>query len=167
MRQRSESAQPVLTGASLAIGVIAALLAGMSGHAANHKHAARMAAFAGDHGRAERSAESAARWAPWDADAALLLLRSSLDGEPPQRADDDRVRVALERADRAVRLAPYRAAARELRAMARVSLGDYAGAYADLAEACRLYPMNREHAANREMLRRLVDEAVRGHGAAP
>jgi hypothetical protein len=165
----SSAARPprILAGASLAVVVIAAILAGMSGHAANHRHAARMAAFAGDTARAERSAGKAALWAPWDADAALLLLRSSLDGEPLERADEARRTTALRRADRAVRLAPYRPAARELRAMVRVSLGDYPGAYADLAEASRLYPMSGEYAANRDMLRRLVEEAMRGEGTAP
>lgn len=157
----------ILAGVGLAIGVMAAILAGMSGHAANHRHTARMAAFAGDAARAERSAASAAFWAPWDADGALLLLRSSLDGEFLERADDARRRIALQRADRAVMLAPFRPAARELRAMVRVALGDYAGAYADLEEASRIYPMNREYAANRDMLRRIVDDAVRGEGAAP
>ncbi len=166
-KARRDEGQRILAGASLVICVIAAILAGMSGHAANHRHAARVAAFAGDAARAERSAGKAAFWAPWEADSALLLVRSSLNGEPLERSDDGRRRTALQRADRAVLLAPYRPAARELRAMVRIALGDYPGAYSDITEASRLYPMNGEYDANRDMLHALVEDAMRGGSSRP
>jgi len=57
-------------------------------------------------------------------------------------------------------LAPHKPAARELRATVRSALGDYAGAYADFAEASRLYPMKKEYALNRDTLGQLIEEAI-------
>ena len=54
--------------------------------------------------------------------------------------------AALALASRAVTLAPERASARWLRARARAAVGDTPGAYADLVEAARLYPMRPEYA---------------------
>ena len=83
--------------------------------------------------RIELSRRAVAR-APWSADAALFHARvlgaSNL-------APDDAVLAA---ADRAVRLAPNRAAARAHRAGQRLRRGDGPGALADLREAVRLHP---------------------------
>jgi O-antigen ligase len=152
--------QRVVSGVSLAIVVTAALLAGVSGPARDCRLSARAAAFAGDSFNAMLFADRAASWAPWDGDAALLLARTMLDDPPLPDASEARQRLALELADRAVRLTPTRAAAREHRAMVRAALGDYAGAYADFTEASRLYPMNEEYAINRETLGRLIAEAI-------
>jgi tetratricopeptide (TPR) repeat protein len=150
----------IVSGASLAIAVLAALLAALSGTARDCRLAARTAAFAGDTAAAERLADRAVRWAPWDGEAALLLARVTLDDPPLPSAGEERKRLALRRAERAVKVAPSKAAARELRATVRSALGDYAGAYSDFAEASRLYPMQEEYAIDRETLGRLIEEAI-------
>jgi hypothetical protein len=94
-------------------------------------------------------------------------VRSSLTGQALEQTDDRRRRIALQRADRAVRIAPLRPAARELRAMARWAVGDRPGAYADFVEASRLYPMNEEYRVNRDMLGRLIEETMARQGSSP
>jgi hypothetical protein len=59
---------------------------------------------------------------------------------------------ALQDADRAVESAPARASARAVRARARSAAGDATGAYADLVEASRLYPLRTEYASQRDAL---------------
>jgi hypothetical protein len=108
----------------------------------------------------------AADWAPWDGEAALLFARTLLDDPPLPEAWEARKSLAKELADRAVRLSPTSAAAREHRATVRSALGDYAGAYADFAEASRLYPMKEDYARSRDTLGRLIDEATAMPGGA-
>jgi len=69
---------------------------------------------------------------------------------------------ALERAERAIELSPVRASAREVRARARVRLGDLPGAYADLVEAARLYPEKPWYAEQRDRLRADLPRRVPG-----
>jgi hypothetical protein len=155
----------IVRGAGLAIAVLAALVAGVSGIGRECRLAAREAAFAGEHAYAISLAGSAVGWAPWDGDAALLFARTTLDDPPLPDAWEARKGLARDLADQAVWIAPRRAAARELRATIRSALGDYAGAYVDFSEAARLYPMRDEYAGSRDTLGRLIEEAIREAGA--
>ena len=67
--------------------------------------------------------------------------------------------AALEDAERAVRRAPSRAAARMVRARVRTAVGDLTGAYADAAEAQRLYPLHPDYAAGRDALAAALEKA--------
>jgi hypothetical protein len=67
--------------------------------------------------------------------------------------------AALHDGERAVRRAPSRAAARVVRARARAASGDSAGAYADLVEARRLYPLRPDYAAQRDALAVALEKA--------
>jgi O-antigen ligase len=154
----------IMRAAGLAVIVLAALVACVGGPARDCRISARAAAFAGNSSEALRLADRAARWAPWDGEAALLLARTLLDDPPLPDAGEPRQRLALEMADRAVSLAPASAAAREHRATVRSALGDYAGAYADFAEASRLYPLRDEYAVNRDTLGRLIEDAISSSG---
>jgi hypothetical protein len=107
---------------------------------------AREAAAAGDHAAALASARHAGRLAPWDADPPMLSAEARLAAQPGEPAP------ALVDAETAVDRAPSRAAARFTRARARSAVGDAAGAYADLVEAARLYPLRAEYAAQRDAL---------------
>ena len=132
-------------GAALAAVLLAALVAGLGGIAADRRMAARYVSFAGDRAEAVRLAEQAVRLAPWDPDAALLYARTTEAAIPDRR-------IALERADNAVALSPVRPAARVLRGRLRLSVGDLEGGYADLAEAVRLYPIETNYAEQRNLL---------------
>ena len=144
---------PVLAAFSLALVLLAAALAGLIGLSSNAFVAARSAAFAEQPARALELASRAAGLSPWDADASLLLARITADqaGE-----------LALERADRAVALSPVRPSARELRSRIRMSTGDPLGAYADLCEAARLYPLHEGYAAARDSLQESLEAAAGG-----
>jgi len=133
-------------GASLVAVMLAALGAGLSGIAADKRMGARFVAFEGDRDEALRLSGDAVRLAPWDPDAALLHARTT------EAALTNRG-IALERADRAVALSPVRPAARVLRGRLRLSVGDLEGAYADLAEAVRLYPLESNYARQSQFLR--------------
>jgi hypothetical protein len=135
-----------LNGAGLAAVLLAAVAAGSSGLAAERRMAARFESFAGHRAAALDLATAAVRLAPWDPDAALLHARATEIGLGDSR-------LALERAHRAVRLSPVRPAARELRGRLRLATGDLEGAYADLTEAARLYPLQTSYAGQRDLLR--------------
>lgn len=141
--------------AACAVVVASAVVLGAGGLADDARVRARAAAFAGAGDEAETLARRATLLAPWDPGAAIFLARATardLTVAPP-----DRARRALDLADRAVRLSPVSAAARETRALARLSVLDYPGAYADLLEAARLHPLEPRYAESRDRLReRLV-----------
>jgi tetratricopeptide (TPR) repeat protein len=135
-----------LSGAALVSVLLAAVAAGLTGLAADLRMEARYESFAGDREAALGHASRAVRLAPWDPDAALLHARAT------EVALADR-RLALERAERAVELSPVRPAARVLRGRLRLAVEDLEGAYSDLAEAARLYPLETGYARQRDLLR--------------
>jgi tetratricopeptide (TPR) repeat protein len=126
--------------------VLLALVAGLivtgSGVARDALHEARVAASEGNHGAALAAAQRGRATAPWDPDLAMFAAEARMAQRLPEEA--------LRDCDRAVRLAPERAAARALRARARLAVQDPAGAYADLFEATRLYPLNERYASQRD-----------------
>jgi hypothetical protein len=132
--------------------LLAAAISALGGLAWNARVAARAAAFADDDGRALSLALRSTSLAPWEIDSALLAGRLSLDRaiEEPSPASRQR---ATERIERAVRLAPVRASARELRARLRLVAGDAPGAFADLAEAADLDPFHPGYGEARDRLR--------------
>ena len=146
------TANPLLDGGVFATTVLAAVLAGLAGISGDLRFAARHAAFAGQADEARRLAERATQQAPWNADAALLASRVAVGGGPLNAAALERQQRALLHAERAVRLSPVRPAARQQRARVRLVLGDYPGAYADMVEATRLYPIEGQYAHEREAL---------------
>jgi len=145
-------ARPLLDGAVLAATLLAAMLVGLAGISGDLRFASRQAAFAGEEAEAGRLAERAATLAPWNVDAALLASRVAAGNGSPIAATVDRQQRALFHAERAVNLSPVRPAARQQRARQRLVLGDYPGAYADLVEATRLYPIEEQYAVEREVL---------------
>jgi hypothetical protein len=150
-------ADPRLAGAAaLAVVAVAATLAGMSGLASDARHAARQAAFASEHAAAARLTRRATSLAPWDPGGWIQRAQATLGPGGGAATDVDALRVALAQAERAVRLSPVRPEARWLRGRVRLALGDGPGAYADLAEAARLYPMKTSYAANRDSLARAL-----------
>jgi O-antigen ligase len=98
---------------------------------------ARLSMAAGDRADALRRSELGVRYAPWEADHWLAVGQLRAAG-----TTDEARAAALEAVSTAVRLVPYRAAARDLRGRLRFVAGDYPGAYADAADAVRLYPMH-------------------------
>ncbi len=142
------AARAAWVGLALAIAVVAA----GSGLARDALFDAREAAATGDHQAALHFAERARAFAPWDAD-------------PPQFAAEARMAAgvgadaALIDAERAVRRAPSRAAARMVRARARTAAGDLSGAYADAVAAQRLYPLHPDYAARRDALAAALEKA--------
>jgi len=66
---------------------------------------------------------------------------------------------AADDAELAVRRAPSRGAARIVRSRSRTLAGDSTGAYADLVEAQRLYPMNEDYLAQRNALAAALEKA--------
>jgi O-antigen ligase len=141
----------------IAIACAVAVVAAGAGLARDAMFSARQAAAVSDHAGALRDAERAMRLAPWDADppqfAAAACLAAARASQSPPTAP------ALDDAEQAVRRAPQRAAARQVRALARGASGDRAGAYADFAEASRLYPLHGEYAAERDGLGAGLDAA--------
>jgi len=155
---RADVAPPrLLAASSLTLVLLAASLAGLGGLSSNARVAARSAAFSREGARALELASRAHDLAPWDADASLLLARITADF-----AGETGLELALERADQAVALSPVRPAARELRSRIRRSTGDPLGAYADLSEAARLYPLDETYAAARDRLRESLEAASGG-----
>lgn len=114
---------------------------------------ARRSATENDPAQALASAVRAARLAPWDADPPQIAAESRLALKPSDVAG------ALADAERAVAAAPERPSARWVRARARAAAGDSAGAYADLVEAARLYPLRPEYAAQRDALGEALRQA--------
>jgi hypothetical protein len=80
----------------------------------------------------------------------LLRAQTRLGGD----RDEEGLASAERDADRAVRLAPSRAAARVVRAAIRARRGDVPGAYLDLAAAATLHPLRDDYA------KRLVEAAA-------
>ncbi len=148
----TERAIPAARAAWVALVLAIAVVAAGSGLARDALFDAREAAASGDHAAALHSALRAARLAPWDAD-------------PPQFAAEARMAAGAEAdatlvdAERAVRRAPLRAAARMVRSRARTAVGDLGGAYADAAEAQRLYPFHPDYAARRDALGLALEKA--------
>jgi hypothetical protein len=144
----SASARAAWVALVLAVAVVAA----GSGLARDALFDARQAAAEGDHEAGLRLALRAERLAPWDADpprfAAEARLASGAGAE------------ALVDAERAVRRAPSRAATRMVRSRARSAVGDLSGAYADVVEAHRLYPLHPDYAAQRDALGSALETAI-------
>jgi O-antigen ligase len=139
-----------LLAATAAATLAAAAVAAASGLAANERVAVRQAAAEQDATAAYRHAGRAVAFEPWRADGYLLRAGAGLtaaEGDP-----EERLRSALADVERAVALAPTRAAARRMRAELRRSLGDLPGAYADAARAAELHPVRREYGELRDRL---------------
>jgi Flp pilus assembly protein TadD len=81
------------------------------------------------------------------------VFRARATAREGPAATPARLQQALELAERAVRLAPVNAPARESRALARLNSGDVPGAYVDLAVAARLHPLEPRYAESRDQLR--------------
>jgi len=143
---------PAARAAGMALVLAIAVVAAGSGLAREALFDAREAATSGDHAAALHFAERAARLAPWDADPPQFTAEARMAGGAGADA-------ALEDAERAVRRAPSRAAARMVRARARTAAGDLTGAYADAAEAHRLYPLHPDYAARRDALATALEKA--------
>jgi O-antigen ligase len=138
-------------GAVAATALLAALAAGV-GLSGNAQRDCREALALGDRETARSDARRAAALAPWDVDARMLHAQALLD-------DPATLRAAALQAERAVAADPIRPAARELRSRLRLAAGDLPGAYADLVEAARLYPMRPEYATRRDALEGLLSAA--------
>lgn len=138
----------------VALAVACACIGAASGVAREALFDARQAAAAADHTGALDAAIRAGRIAPWDADPPQIAAeaRMAAGGAAPQ--------AALDEAEQAVVRAPERAAARWTRSRARAAAGDAAGAYADLAEAARLYPVRAEYQTQRDGLAAAIRRAV-------
>jgi O-antigen ligase len=141
----TEDARPTMRAVWLALAFVVAVVAAGSGLARDALFDARAAAAGGDHATALRLARRAEALAGWDANPPQFSASALMAGGTGAAA-------ALEEADRAVARAPSRAAARAVRARARAAAGDSAGAYADLAEAARLYPLNADYPKQRDAL---------------
>ena len=147
-----EHVLPAVRAAWVGLAFAVAVVAAGSGLARDALFDAREAAATGDHQAALHFAERARAFAPWDAD-------------PPQFAAEARMAAgvgadaALIDAERAVRRAPSRAAARMVRARARTAAGDLSGAYTDAVVAQRLYPLHPDYAARRDALAAALEKA--------
>jgi hypothetical protein len=130
----------------IALATACAAVASGAGLGREALYDARQAALAGEHAGALAAAARAERLAPWDPDAPQFGADAQFAAGAANPA------VALAEADRAVFLAPARASARQTRARARAMVGDSPGAFADLVEAARLYPMNAGYAGQRDAL---------------
>ena len=130
----------------IACAVALALAAAGSGLSREALFDARRAALEGDHADARIAATRAQRLAPWDADP------PQMEAESRMAESQGDVAAALSAAERSVSRAPARASSRWTRARARSLAGDAAGAYADLVEASRLYPIHEDYAAQRDAM---------------
>jgi O-antigen ligase len=140
-----DRARPGARAAFIAVGLAVAIVAAGAGLARDALFDAREAGSVGDHAEALRLALRAEALAPWDADPPLVAASVRLAAGTGPAA-------TLEDADRAVSRAPSRAAGRAIRARARNQAGDPTGAYSDLVEAARLYPLRAEYAEQRDSL---------------
>jgi len=152
-----DRAIPAARAAWIALAVAVAVAAVGSGLARDALSDARDAAASGDHAAALGLARRATTLAPWDADPPLFAAGARMAEGPSATA-------ALEDAEQAVKRAPSRASARWVRARARTAAGDATGAYADLVEASRLYPLRADYASERDALAEALGKAT---GAAP
>jgi O-antigen ligase len=154
----NEEREPIPVGAAvrwpILVGVaVAACVAGLSGLGWNARVTSRELLAAGDLGASVTSARRAVALAPWDTEAGVVLTQALLARRAPSAGGSRQdLRDALAAADRAVSLEPGRPGARDARARARLALGDLPGAYADLVEASRLYPLRTEYAHRRDGL---------------
>jgi hypothetical protein len=139
--------------AALVVTLTAVGCAIQTARADQHAWQARLAVASGDLPEAFRRADLAAAIAPWIADHWIGLAQ--LQASEP---DAERLVEALKSSDRAVRLAPNRASARDLRGRLRWLSGDLGGAYADAREAARLYPMHAPYAQRLSELDRWFGE---------
>jgi len=137
--------------AALAVTLIASAVAIETARGEQHAWSARLAVASGDLAEALGHVERAAAIAPWEADhwIGLAQLRS--------RTPNERYALALESAERAVRLVPQRAAARDLRGRLRFAAGDFGGAFVDARDAARLYPMHTPYADRLREIERWFD----------
>jgi len=141
---------------ALAAVIVLAVTAALGGVAREFRREARAAAHLNEDGRALALAARAVSLAPWDIDAAVAFAAATLGRGEPSRIPEETQSPALEPAERAVRLAPTRASARDLRARARLAVGDQAGALADWEQAARLDPGRPEYARARDGVRRAL-----------
>ncbi|HEX4824940.1 MAG TPA: O-antigen ligase family protein [Candidatus Polarisedimenticolaceae bacterium] len=155
-RAEGEEAAPAGRLAWSVLAVVLAAVAAGAGLSREALHDARQAAIAGDRPAAAAGAARAEKLAPWDPDPAQFSAEAALASQPPDAA------AALAVAERAVGLAPQRASVRRTRAHALAASGDTAGAYADLVEASRLYPMQPAYATERDGLGVSLQSAARG-----
>jgi tetratricopeptide (TPR) repeat protein len=139
----------------VALAVAVAAVACGAGLSREALYDARRAALGGDHAAAAKAAARAERLAPWDPDPAQFAAEAALASSPRDAAR------ALAHAERAVTLAPSRPSARRTRGRARAAAGDTTGAFADLAEAARLYPMQPEYARERDHLADALGKVTR------
>jgi tetratricopeptide (TPR) repeat protein len=146
-----ERAFPAARAAWIAVAIAVAVVATGAGLARDALFRAREEAKAGDHEAALRFARRAGTFAPWDADPPQLAAEALMAAGANE--------AALKDAERAVSRAPSRAAARVVRARARALSGDSSGAYADLVEAARLYPLHPNYAAERDALAAALERA--------
>jgi len=130
--------------------VAAATVAGLAGLSWEARYRARQDAASGVAPDASGQAELAARLAPWNVDARTMAAHAGLAWGGSDLDPDIAPRSALAHANRAVDLSPVRPSARAVRARARRALGDSPGAWADLAEAARLYPLETSYARARD-----------------
>jgi hypothetical protein len=147
-----EPATPLARTAWIALSLALAWVAVGSGWARDALSEARDAASSGDHPTALRLALRASSLAPWDADPPLFTAGARM-------AAGSSAAAAIQDADRAVERAPSRASARFVRAGVRSAAGDATGAYADLVEASRLYPLRAEYASQRDALAAALGKA--------
>jgi hypothetical protein len=147
-----ERATPLARTAWIALSLALAFVAVGSGWARDALSEARDAASSGDHAAALRLALRASTLAPWDADPPLFAAGARM-------AEGSSAAAAIQDADRAVERAPLRASARSVRASVRSAAGDATGAYADLVEASKLYPLRVEYASQRDALAAALRQA--------
>jgi hypothetical protein len=120
-----------------AVLMVALVIAVGSGRATELRREARAQAISGAFDEAILLSTKSVRWAPWSADAAAQLAGIEFDaGLGAGEAAED-LRSLM---NRAVALAPERASVRALRARWRMAHDDHHGGWADLRQACRLYP---------------------------
>lgn len=155
----SPRAGPAVALPLLAAAVVAAAAAGLAGLSWNARVRAREEAAAGHDERAAAAARRAALLAPWNPDARLFFAEALARAER-HRGDGE----ALAAAEAAVAASPVRPGARDVRASLRLAAGDLPGAYADWAEAAKLYPIRREYTIRRDETGRKLAGVAREPG---
>jgi len=141
-----------LSATRTAVILVAGTAVALSGIARNRRLEARYLVLAGARERARELAGEARTLAPWNVDGRMLYAQTLLDEIGPEGPTDPRFSTALHEVEQAVRLSPVRPSARALRARVRLRLGDTPGAYADLCEAARAYPIHEGYGRERDAL---------------